>query len=415
MTNKTVYPWLDRIDMALAEMDSIPLLRTRSEFDLKALSHLLAEKFEIENLELTTSQSRWLSGDEITKGLGEELETFSFSISPIMGDVFWMMNHEDIEKLTTWLLTKNTEHKGFSSEILQEGYYQYLILEMLDLLKSLPLFQSLSPKINPSSPFKDYGAYGMDIGISFNGNSLWGRLLLSQDFRKNWEQYFSQAIPHPFQPEIAKKIDLPLSLIIGRVNVDQKTLNSLSEGDFLLLDSASYDVRTQTGSGLLALNTHPLMHFSLKQNQFTIVEEANYQEENMEPNHPFSPNPNNQPDDSLPPPQEPMSDDMVPEEPLSPPPEEESLQEESAQEEKLAEDQESNVDIKDLPVSITVEISRIRMSLNKLMQLEPGNLLELPVSPNHAVTLSVQGKKLGKAELVYLGEALGIRILEIGK
>ena len=71
------------------------------------------------------------------------------------------------------------------------------------------------------------------------------------------------------------------------------------------------------------------------------------------------------------------------------------------------------VSIKELPLDITVEIGRIRITLDQLMQLTPGNQLELPIHPDQGVNLTVGGNKIGRAELVYLGEQLGIRILEI--
>ena len=53
------------------------------------------------------------------------------------------------------------------------------------------------------------------------------------------------------------------------------------------------------------------------------------------------------------------------------------------------------------------------MTLDKLMHLTPGNTLELPVHPDQGVNLTINGQIIGKAELLYLGEELGIRILEI--
>jgi flagellar motor switch/type III secretory pathway protein FliN len=53
------------------------------------------------------------------------------------------------------------------------------------------------------------------------------------------------------------------------------------------------------------------------------------------------------------------------------------------------------------------------MTLDQLMNLTPGNTLEIPIHPDQGVSLTVNGQKVGRAELVYLGEQLGLRILEI--
>ena len=79
----------------------------------------------------------------------------------------------------------------------------------------------------------------------------------------------------------------------------------------------------------------------------------------------------------------------------------------------VASQEEEVVALKELPLSITVEIARLKMTLDQLMHLTPGNTLDLPIHPDQGVSLTMNGQKIGRAELVYLGEQLGIRILEI--
>jgi flagellar motor switch protein FliN/FliY len=55
------------------------------------------------------------------------------------------------------------------------------------------------------------------------------------------------------------------------------------------------------------------------------------------------------------------------------------------------------------------------MTVDHLMKLSPGNFLELPIHPEQGVNLTVNGQKIGRGELVYLGEQLGIRILELAE
>ena len=82
--------------------------------------------------------------------------------------------------------------------------------------------------------------------------------------------------------------------------------------------------------------------------------------------------------------------------------------------EKLPESEGEVVALKELPLYVTVEIARLKITLDQLMHLNPGNTLELPIHPDQGVSLTVNGQKVGRAELVYLGEQLGLRILEIG-
>jgi flagellar motor switch protein FliN/FliY len=78
-------------------------------------------------------------------------------------------------------------------------------------------------------------------------------------------------------------------------------------------------------------------------------------------------------------------------------------------------DQEENVNpLQSMPVTLTVEAARFKITLDKLMNMQPGNVLDLSVHPEQGVDLSVNGQKIGRAELVNLGETLGIRIIEMG-
>ena len=69
----------------------------------------------------------------------------------------------------------------------------------------------------------------------------------------------------------------------------------------------------------------------------------------------------------------------------------------------------------EIPLTLSVEVARLRINLDKLLALSPGNILELPVKPQQGVDVVVEGKKIAKAELVKLGEMLGIKILSLGE
>ncbi|MFT4554043.1 MAG: flagellar motor switch protein FliN/FliY [Chlamydiales bacterium] len=69
---------------------------------------------------------------------------------------------------------------------------------------------------------------------------------------------------------------------------------------------------------------------------------------------------------------------------------------------------------KDIPMTISVEAGRLEMSAEKLIALRPGNMLEIPTLPEMGVALVVNGKQVGKGELIRVGETLGVRIVAMG-
>lgn len=67
-----------------------------------------------------------------------------------------------------------------------------------------------------------------------------------------------------------------------------------------------------------------------------------------------------------------------------------------------------------IKLPVIVEVGRIQMTVDTLLKLEPGNLLDLNIQPEAGVDLVVNGNRVGKGELIQVGEMVGVRVLEIG-
>ena len=95
--------------------------------------------------------------------------------------------------------------------------------------------------------------------------------------------------------------------------------------------------------------------------------------------------------------------------------EEESVEEDDDTEDVPAQTAppEELVALRDIPLDITVELGKIRMNASQVGDLRPGNLLETNVDVNSAVSLVVNGKHIGRAELMRVGKVLGLRVIEI--
>jgi len=67
-------------------------------------------------------------------------------------------------------------------------------------------------------------------------------------------------------------------------------------------------------------------------------------------------------------------------------------------------------DLDSLPMQVVLELSRIQMSLAELRQCAPGMLLPVSCSADDAIDIVVNGKRIGRAGLVRVGDGLGVRI-----
>ena len=67
----------------------------------------------------------------------------------------------------------------------------------------------------------------------------------------------------------------------------------------------------------------------------------------------------------------------------------------------------------DLPVSLTVELGRLSLSLSKLADLKPGDVLDLSRNKREPVELTSGDRLVARGELVQIDQELGIRILQV--
>lgn len=79
-----------------------------------------------------------------------------------------------------------------------------------------------------------------------------------------------------------------------------------------------------------------------------------------------------------------------------------------------ADEKASNLDfLLDIPLDVTVELGRTNMIVDKVLQLNQGSIIELSKEAGDTVDIYINGKILGKGEVIVVNERFGIRITEI--
>ena len=67
----------------------------------------------------------------------------------------------------------------------------------------------------------------------------------------------------------------------------------------------------------------------------------------------------------------------------------------------------------DVPVRMTVEVGRTRMSLAELIQLGPGSLVVLDREAHEPADILVNGKIVARGEVVTIDKSFGVRITSV--
>lgn len=69
----------------------------------------------------------------------------------------------------------------------------------------------------------------------------------------------------------------------------------------------------------------------------------------------------------------------------------------------------------DVPVRVTVQIGRARMSLGELVKLGPGSLVPLDREAHEPADILVNGKVVARGEVVTIDASYGVRITSVFK
>lgn len=332
-----------------------------TSFDLDGFANNLSEVLKVD-LKLEICNSEWKTKEEIKKGLKKDIEPVALLFSPITSPVFWLMDKEDRKRLISFIFKDN-----FTSLALEESFYNFLILQSLDILKKEVPFSDFSIKM-VKEDLIDENAFCLDIKVQSNGEGAYGRLVLPFSFRKAFRSFA--------KPPRKTHAELNLGIEIGALRLPISKLKGLKKGDFLIPDTISYDQQANSGTAILTFKTKTICRVELKQNTIKIIDFDIHQEEQV----------NMEKEESI----------------------EEIIEPVKATEPKLS-------SIEELSVPLKIELTRFNISIEKLSTLAPGNFLEISSISPEKVNLVVNGSLIGRGELVYLGETLGVRISEIAK
>jgi flagellar motor switch protein FliN len=395
--------WVKQIHQLLIDAKAIPFSGYAPEFPWDTLSEEIASLLELRSLTISPRKTAVLKSHELTSGFGSGFIVIALDLTPLEGQVFWIMGKEDVAKLTSLALVPSNGNKGFSSPKFQEGFYYFLASQVVLAIDYLHALGDLSPKIGKTAALPDEEALCIDVALEHPKHSLWGRLICPASTHQAFKNHFATAQPPALTSAMTKQLHVPIHFDVGHTTLSITDWKKVKVGDFIILDRCTFDPKTLKGTATLMLHGSPLLRARIKDQHLKIVDYAIYHEE-----------PNQMPT-NLPPDEEHPEENFEAEELSSTQFEENGEENHLWSTENGTQGAEKLVTTQEIPLMLTVEVARLQITLEKLLQLSPGNVLELPVHPEQGVSVVVGGKKVAKAELVKLGDLLGIKILQLGE
>jgi flagellar motor switch protein FliN len=388
--NEAPLYWLETVTAAVDALKEIPLWGHPPDFPLAAVEEKLEElfrapvKLSIENRELRFS-------DSALSGLGSHPFTMALELTPLSTPFYLAMGQEEIGKLVQLTLSTEKGGKGFTTPTFQEGFWHFFMLQVLKEIDELHPFGNLSLKIAATSPLPEQQAISFDISLKIQEQTLWARILCPIAFTHAFKAHFATSASLLQTSPLSKKLELPVRMVVAHTTLMLSEWKKVKKGDAILLDACSFDPVLNEGNVTLALSETPLFFARPRGDQLEITDYVQYNEEPM------------------------SEEDALSNEEESH--EEEPTIEEQDQEHLWSDEEQSKelFDPQEIPLALTIEVARFKIALDKLLQLRPGNVIELPVRPEQGVDITIGGKKMAKGELVKLGDALAVKILELKK
>lgn len=390
----TSYSWLKVLEPELVHIQDLSTTGGPEVFSWEGLSSYLMKRFEVSDLTLHPGVASWHTEKELASLLGRDPWVISFNLSSLPGQAAWTMAEGDVALLMGALLTKKSEALDYRDKEFQKGFYRFLGVALTHALTDLGFQGDYGLSLQESNEPPHTTSMSLDVDINILGRNIKGRLVATEDLVKAWKERFAGATRMArFTSPAAQDVNIVIHLEAGKVSLPINTLEKVRPGDFIVLDSCSVMPGEDKGRVTMTVHGVPIFRGMLKENKVKVLEYPLYHQTETAMNK--------------------DEEELNFEEDLEIDVESEET-EEAEQPKPVPSGPALGERAKDIPLTVHVEVGRLQMKLEKLMQLQPGQLLELEVNPEEGVDLVVNGHCIGRGELLKLGEALGVRVLELG-
>lgn len=424
------YPYIEK---CLIEALDLPLNKSAFSVPTDALLDKLAELFHIEKPSLTSSDAKIIPEDELEKLFSENVFFERLIFPPIEGELYLIISPDSLKEIAHLALHKEAKEDEIASHDFLEGMKRFLVTEVLLTLNALRFNLAASALIEqkkaPSIPGCLY-----PLTLTFSAHKIPFHLFATTDFLKSYQTYVKPEKETKIPESLQKSLITEVSLEAGQFSMKLSEFSSLKEGDFITLDRCSIDPDSGHGNISFCLKQKLIFRGKIKEGQIKILE------------YPFDTigDLNTMNDE----PKIPENSYPVPEKPAIPEPLSTSKPSENPSEQEAGSDTNpwiepglpplgeeasagiSRPDIQepvmkktgsnlknpgDISLDVHVELGRLEITAEKLLNLAPGQILDLGIHVEQGVSCMVGDTKVASGQLVKLGDLIGVRLTAVAQ
>ncbi len=424
-TTSVAWDWLKSISRDLYALDQVPLLGSSPPFPWEKLSQEFAKAFSLDTFTISPGELAWKEKSAILSGITMPALATEIAVTGMDGTCTFWIGTEDVEHLMAKVLKISEVVSELQSEDLVSSFHRFLGIETICLLNQVGYDSRLSFKITSYSQEQKEAALCQDVKIRANGEEIVARLVISNELLHSWRTFFQKPQKQESIKSQLNAVETTVHIEAGRTTLMLQDLLQCHAGDFLVLDELFYDPNPEKSQLLITLNGKSLFRAQLTDGCLKILEIPSHSEvqtamvENVDPAklEPMDQAPPDVHEEENPFPEEEEEDEdegmeLVERAKAEAPPQKQAPAKPAVKQTQETSGKPLSPD--NIPVTVNVEVAALELSVQKLLDLAPGNLIDLQISPEQGVNLVVNGRVIGKGELLKIGETIGVRILQIG-
>lgn len=324
--------------------------------------NLLAKKFRLESSDIALNYKGKKSLDTISSEMGSTLLVQPMLMQPIdSGSFYYVTTEEDLQELMVAVFADNSLASYFYEKDKLLGFHYYFVAEMSRVLQNLQWIPSASWKLAGDAIFSlrslaDSGeVHVIDVTCRLGEKQFMFNLLLPEAMMVNLDKFFDE-IDIPFDVKrINQTLPLTVSIELGHCNISNEEWSAVVPGSFIVLDSCMFDPDTDDCSAIVTIKGNSFFggrFENLNTGEFKITTYTN----NI----------------------------------------------------SGSENNDSNPGIQRL----AIEVARSSLTVQDFIKIMPGYTFNLGINPKQGVDLMMGGQKVGRGEVMSLGDVLGVRVIE---
>ena len=239
--------WITQLHEELFPQANQPFLGSVPPFPWDTLSATLAETFQLPNLKLQPTQAQWTVANELTQSFGEDPTIFTFNLAPLNGELYWILCQEDFQQISHWILAQTNQASPYIDDAIRTGLQNFFAITLLSQCQNLPYLEGLSPSLKKSSPPPQETSFCIDFQAQWQDKTINNRLIINNSLRNEWFHYLKNKTSNTTSPSFSPSLQVPVHINVAETTLTETTLNSLSEGDLLLLPNCPLNPQTMQG------------------------------------------------------------------------------------------------------------------------------------------------------------------------